>query len=105
MGVYDWGRFGVLEVFVSGRPPQGQLEAVSAQGNLHKGLIGVGVFDVTSPTFKSIFDLVSEVIVCHKGVAHHAIFMTLDDSTGVPSGRLHLICQCGCGVDTGPSST
>ncbi|RZS24284.1 hypothetical protein BHM03_00057333 [Ensete ventricosum] len=39
--------------------------------------------------------------VWRKGVARHATFMMLDGLANVLSGRLHLGCRHGCGVDVG----
>ncbi|RRT57942.1 hypothetical protein B296_00041317 [Ensete ventricosum] len=52
-GAFGLGRFSVSGADTSGGLPRELLESVSAEEDLHKGLIGMGVPDVTPPMFKS----------------------------------------------------
>ncbi|RRT37965.1 hypothetical protein B296_00023221 [Ensete ventricosum] len=56
MGASDWSPFSVSGAYTSGELLQELLEAL-ATTNLHVGLIGMGVPDVTPPMFKSVSGL------------------------------------------------
>ncbi|RZS09740.1 hypothetical protein BHM03_00040891 [Ensete ventricosum] len=50
-------RFGVSGASTSGGFPREPLESMATEEDLHKGLVGMGVPDMTHPMLKSIPDL------------------------------------------------
>ncbi|RWW83473.1 hypothetical protein BHE74_00008019 [Ensete ventricosum] len=80
LGVSGLSQFSISGVCTSGWLLLSPVGAVSAEKNLHKGLIGMGVSDVTPPTFKSLLkmtgtmeklkvELLAEAIVEYKKLA------------------------------------
>ncbi|RRT62532.1 hypothetical protein B296_00030728 [Ensete ventricosum] len=123
-GALGWVQFGVSGADSSGVFSPEPLESVSAE-DLHKGLNGMGMPDVTPPTLKSmevacVLDLTSAITsgvvesydesvdaeAWHEGMVRHATLMAPDgSSTVVASDWFHLGCRRSYGAGMGPHLT
>ncbi|RRT46991.1 hypothetical protein B296_00054042 [Ensete ventricosum] len=118
-------RFGVSGVDISGGLFRELLESVSVEEDLHKGLVGMGVPDVTISTLKLVevartLDLTSVVTLgvtnsygesigteaCREGIARHVALMACDGSSAVVAFDQFLLgCRHGYGASVGPHLT